>query len=132
MQELHKNPGKFYAGQDGSGVQETFEWEFSKFDSSQGVRKIIWILISVLKDCTMWNQLDDDHKRCLADYHMTLLLNSDLLNQNWTHHFGQFKSELQRIGCVLKRTCAPGQNERALRQHRKYYALQRGDRQTAQ
>ena len=63
----------------------------------------------------MWNQLDDDHKRCLADYHMTLLLNSELLNQNWTHHCGQFQSELQRIGCVLKRTCVPGQNERALR-----------------
>ena len=74
----------------------TCEWEFSKFDRSQDARRMIWTLISVLEDCTNWYDLDDDHRRCLADHHMTVLLEANL---HWTYQFGQFRNELQRIGC---------------------------------
>ena len=98
MQILHKNPNKFYAEQYESRVQGIIESAFSKFDSRQGVRKLIWIFITALEDCTTWDELDNDHKRCFIDHHMTKLLNSNLLSRDWTHHCGQLRDELQRIG----------------------------------
>ena len=90
----------------------TFKLLFSKFDSRQEARFMIWTLISVLEDCTNWYDLDDNHRRCLADHHMTVLLETNL---NWTYQFGQFRNELERIGCVLRRLHAPCQDVRRLK-----------------
>ena len=77
----------------------------SSIEFRKEARFIIWQLITVLEDCTNWYDLDDNHQRCLADHHMTLLFEAYL---NWTYQLGQLRNELHRIGCVLRRLHEPG------------------------
>ena len=113
MQDIKNNPCRFYPGEDGEeAVHETLNYVLSSIDSRKEARFIIWQLITVLEDCTNWYDLDDNHQRCLADHHMTLLLEANL---NWNYKLGQFRNELHRIGCVLRRLHEPGQDTRPLK-----------------
>ena len=110
FQAIKASPLTFYTAESSEEfVQEVITEVLASMDDRIPPRQIIFNLIEVIQDCTNWYDLDENQKRCLADHHMTRLL--EVRTQ---YQLAHIMRELRSIGCVIERLDDAGGDDRPL------------------